>query len=63
LTDTDLVEYLIGSPYVDEIAADGWRLDADGMLAIPDGPGLGLTISHDALRKYGREPGGLTWLV
>ena len=25
--DTDLVEYLTGSPYVDEIAAGGWRLD------------------------------------
>ena len=40
--DTDLVEYLTGSPYVDEIAAGGWQLDADGMLPIPDRPGLGV---------------------
>ena len=51
-SDTDLVEYLIGSPYVDEIAADGWTLDADGMLAIPDAPGLGLELDTDALAKY-----------
>jgi L-alanine-DL-glutamate epimerase-like enolase superfamily enzyme len=55
--DTDLVEYLTGSPYVDEIAADGWHLDADGMLAIPAAPGLGLQLNPDALRRYTRgEP-------
>ena len=51
-SDTDLVEYLTGSPYVDEIAAGGWKLDADGMLAIPDAPGLGLTLDMDAVTKY-----------
>jgi len=50
--DTDLVEYLTGSPYVDELAAGGWRLDADGMLPIPDSPGLGLELDKDALAKY-----------
>jgi len=50
--DTDLVEYITGSPYVDEIVAGGWKLDADGMLAIPDAPGLGLVIDKDALAKY-----------
>ena len=55
--DTDLVEYITGSPYVDKIAADGWRLDADGMLPIPDTPGLGLTLDMDAVAKYTRgEP-------
>lgn len=55
--DTDLVEYLTGSPYVDEVAAGGWRLDADGMLAIPDSPGLGLELNRNALAKYTRgEP-------
>ena len=33
--DTDLVEYLTGSPFIDAIAAGGWRLDAEGMLPIP----------------------------
>src|SRR5271157_6497081 len=35
--DTDLVEYLAGSPYVDEITTVPWKLDADGLLPIPDG--------------------------
>ena len=56
-SDTDMVEYLIGSPYVDEIAEGGWALDRDGMLAIPDVPGLGLTLSKEAVAKYsGGEP-------
>jgi L-alanine-DL-glutamate epimerase-like enolase superfamily enzyme len=50
--DTDLVEYLNGSPFIDEIAATPWRLDADGMLPIPDAPGLGLKLNRDALAKY-----------
>jgi L-alanine-DL-glutamate epimerase-like enolase superfamily enzyme len=52
---TDLVEYLTGSPYVDEIAAGGWSLDEDGMLAIPDAPGLGMTLDLDAVAKYSGE--------
>jgi len=50
--DTNLVEYLNGSPFIDEIVAEPWRLDADGMLAIPEAPGLGLKLNRDALMKY-----------
>jgi L-alanine-DL-glutamate epimerase-like enolase superfamily enzyme len=50
--DTDLVEYLTGSPFIDEIAADGWHLDADGMLAIPQKPGLGLELDGAAVKKH-----------
>ena len=50
--DTDLVEYLMGSPFIDEIAAGGWQLDADGMLPIPNTPGLGLTLDREALSRY-----------
>ena len=50
--DTDLVEYLTGSPFIDEITAGGWPLDADGMLPIPTKPGLGLTLDRDVLKKY-----------
>ena len=50
--DTDLVEYLNGSPFIDEIVSNSWRLDADGMLAIPDTAGLGLELNLDALAKY-----------
>jgi L-alanine-DL-glutamate epimerase-like enolase superfamily enzyme len=50
--ETDFVEYLTGSPFIDEIAAGGWRLDADGMLEIPAKPGLGVEIDREALRRY-----------
>jgi L-alanine-DL-glutamate epimerase-like enolase superfamily enzyme len=53
---TDLVEYIDGSPYVDEIVAEPWRLDGDGMLAIPDGPGLGIRLNPDAIARYGDAP-------
>ena len=52
---TDLVEYLTGSPYVDEIVNDAWVLDEEGMLTIPDMPGLGLTLNMEAVKKYSSE--------
>jgi len=50
--DTELVEYLTGSPYVDEVVSHPWVLDAEGMLAIPDAPGLGVELNSDALSMY-----------
>jgi L-alanine-DL-glutamate epimerase-like enolase superfamily enzyme len=50
--DTDLVEYLIGSPFIDDIKVGGWKLDADGMLAIPSTPGLGIELDPDIVKKY-----------
>jgi D-galactarolactone cycloisomerase len=58
--ETDLVEYITGSPYVDEIAAGGWELDEDGMLIIPDGPGLGLALDPDGVARYTRGDPFLT---
>jgi L-alanine-DL-glutamate epimerase-like enolase superfamily enzyme len=49
---TDFVEYLTGSPYIDAIVATPWRLDADGMLTIPSGPGLGIELDLDAVQRY-----------
>ena len=49
---TDFVEYLTGSPFIDEITDGGWRLDKDGMLPIPSAPGLGLELDRDAVKKY-----------
>ena len=34
----DLVEYIGGSPYIDDITVGGWSLDGDGMIAIPERP-------------------------
>jgi L-alanine-DL-glutamate epimerase-like enolase superfamily enzyme len=53
---TDLVEYLVGSPYIDDLTVGGWALDGDGMLAIPDGPGLGVTVDLDAVARYADRP-------
>ena len=58
--DTDLVEYLTGSPFIDEIAAGGWHLDAEGMLAISDKPGLGIEIDLHALARHSPNSGTLT---
>ena len=49
---TDFVEYLTGSPYIDEIVVKPWQLDADGMLAIPAGPGLGIELNLEAVQRY-----------
>ncbi len=51
-SDTDFVEYLTGSPYIDEIVVKPWQLDDDGMLTIPDKPGLGIEIDPDKLAFY-----------
>jgi L-alanine-DL-glutamate epimerase-like enolase superfamily enzyme len=50
--DTDLVEYLTGSPFIDDLRVGGWKLDADGMLPIPDKPGLGIQIDLGALTRF-----------
>ncbi len=52
ISDTDMVEYLTGSPFIDEITDGGWSLDEDGMLAIPTTPGLGLRLDVDMVTKY-----------
>jgi L-alanine-DL-glutamate epimerase-like enolase superfamily enzyme len=49
---TDFVEYMTGSPYIDELTVGGWQLDDEGMLAIPHAPGLGVTLDLDAVAKY-----------
>ena len=40
------------TPYIDEVKAGGWALDEDGMLPIPDGPGLGIEIDLDAVARH-----------
>jgi D-galactarolactone cycloisomerase len=56
--DTDLVEYLYGSPYVDGIVARPRQLDAEGMLPIPDQPGLGLELDLEMISRY---TAGVDW--
>jgi D-galactarolactone cycloisomerase len=49
---TDLVEYLTGSPFIDDLTQGGWPLDPEGMLQIPTTPGLGVTLNPDAIEKH-----------
>jgi len=46
------VEYLTPSPYLDELVTEPFRLDADGMLRVPTGPGLGVSLAPDALERF-----------
>src|SRR5438874_598989 len=50
--DTDMVEYLTGSPFIDDIVENKWQLYDNGMLVVPNGPGLGITLNLDAVEKY-----------
>ena len=52
---TDLVEYLTGSPFIDDLVEVRWKLDADGMLAVPGGAGLGISLNLDAVEKHTGE--------
>jgi len=49
---TDLVEYLMGSPFIDELSGNAFKLNPDGMLAIPNTPGLGVTLDSAAVAEY-----------
>lgn len=46
------VEYLTGSPYIDALVDTPWQLDDEGMLPIPDGPGLGISLNPDAVERH-----------
>jgi L-alanine-DL-glutamate epimerase-like enolase superfamily enzyme len=49
---TDLVEYLTGSPFIDDLVEARWKLDAEGMLPVPAGTGLGVSINMDVVEKH-----------
>lgn len=52
LAETDLVEYIAGSAYIDDLVLEDWKLDQDGMLQIPCTPGMGVALDPDAVAKY-----------
>jgi L-alanine-DL-glutamate epimerase-like enolase superfamily enzyme len=46
------VEYLTPAAYIDELTTEPFHLDAQGLLAIPAGPGLGVEIDRDKLKRF-----------
>jgi D-galactarolactone cycloisomerase len=50
--DTELVEYIGGSPYVDGLLEQPFALDAEGYLAIPSVPGLGVRLDRQKVARY-----------
>ncbi|WP_119274541.1 mandelate racemase/muconate lactonizing enzyme family protein [Taklimakanibacter deserti] len=52
MPNTELVEFIGGSPYVDGILATPFTLDKDGYLPIPDAPGLGVALDPDKVGHY-----------
>lgn len=52
----DLVEYIGGSPYLDDIKLGGWTLDSEGFVEIPEQPGLGIELDQDALGRFTPDP-------
>jgi L-alanine-DL-glutamate epimerase-like enolase superfamily enzyme len=48
------VEYQTGVPYIEDLILPAFRLDADGLLPIPTGPGLGIQLNPDAIARFSR---------
>jgi len=41
-------------PYIEDIVAAPFTLDADGMLPIPTGPGLGIEMNPEGIERLSR---------
>jgi L-alanine-DL-glutamate epimerase-like enolase superfamily enzyme len=49
---TDLVEFIGGSPYVDGLLMQPFKLDAEGYLSVPQKPGLGVELDPEKVARY-----------
>ena len=52
LSSSNKVEYITGSAYVDDIGKMPWKLDSEGLLSIPNGPGLGYELDPNKVEKH-----------
>jgi L-alanine-DL-glutamate epimerase-like enolase superfamily enzyme len=46
------VEFLTPSPYMDKLITNPLRPDAEGLLHLPGGVGLGVELDRDALKEF-----------
>ena len=53
MPDAKCVKFWYPAPYVDGILVEPFRLDEDGMLPIPDRPGLGIELNMEAVEARG----------
>jgi L-alanine-DL-glutamate epimerase-like enolase superfamily enzyme len=49
------VEFQTGVPYIEDLVLPRFQLDAEGMLRVPTGPGLGIQLNPDAMGKFARR--------
>jgi len=52
MPDARYVEYITPSAYMDDLSTHPPKLDAEGCLAIPDAPGLGVKLDPDKVARY-----------
>jgi L-alanine-DL-glutamate epimerase-like enolase superfamily enzyme len=55
LPNAKYVEYITPAAQIEDILAKPFALDADGMLAVPDAPGLGIEIDFDGVASLATE--------
>ncbi|MFA6109975.1 MAG: mandelate racemase/muconate lactonizing enzyme family protein [Candidatus Latescibacterota bacterium] len=46
------VEYITPAPYIEDLVEEPFALDGDGLLPIPDGPGLGVRWNPDGVERH-----------
>lgn len=46
------VEYLTPAPYIEQIITEPFKIDDEGYLEIPNGPGLGIELNREALARF-----------
>ena len=46
------VEFNVGNPLIEELIDTPFRLDANGCLPVPPGPGLGINLDRDRLKSF-----------
>jgi L-rhamnonate dehydratase len=52
-----LTEFTVSdSPLARELLAEPFRLQVDGTVCVPQGPGLGVTLNEEVLRRYAQGP-------
>ncbi len=51
LPNTKWVEFITPSPLIDRVLAKPFQIDEEGMIAIPDAPGLGIELDPDGIAE------------